>query len=336
MSPDCCLLVLSLGKSGMVEKSLGVVDSISVGFKLVQRHIWLILLPALVDLWLWLGPHLSISDTVNSLLAAWPTAGLPSDVSELVTASQQMLQTASQQLNLLWLLSNSLTWFNVLMPGLVEPARFTTAGAAVQVQPGLILLGAPLLLAVGLGLGSVFLTSVVSRLQAETAPAGSWLGHAFRLWIRVLLYGLVMAVLLMGFALASSLFLSMVLVLVPALATPLASLGVLLGGWIVVWIYLLLYFAVAAMAWDGVAPGQAMWRSANVVGRNFWSTLGLVMLTVVIMGGFQFIWQRLAQFSPWLVLVSIIGNAFLLTGLTTARLVFYKDRYARWQQALAT
>ena len=140
---------------------------------------------------------------------------------------------------------------------------------------------------------------------------------------------------LMALLMISSLALSFVLLLAPSLATPLASLGLLLGGWLLIWFYLILYFVVAALAWDGASLRQAVWYSANVVGRNFWSTLGLIVLIMVILGGFQFIWQRLAQMSPWLVVVCIAGNSFLLAGLTAARLVFYQDRLARWQKTWA-
>jgi hypothetical protein len=319
-----------------VEKPLGIIDSISAGFRVVQRHPWLIILPLLVDIWLWLGPHLSISQIVELLLKTWPTAELPSDISQMVIASQEMLRDIGQQFNLFWLVSNSLTWFNVLLPGLVAPARFAAAMQPQQVQLATVWIAAPLALAAGLGLGSAFIISVTAQMQPATGSAGFWLRRGLRVWGLTALYALALSGMLLAVLMISSLGLSFLLLLAPSLATPLASLGVLLGGWVLIWFYLILYFVVAALAWDGATLRQAVWYSANVVGRNFWSTLGLIVLITVILGGFQFIWQRLAQIGPWLVIVCIAGNAFLLTGLTAARLVFFQDRLARWQKTLVT
>lgn len=310
---------------------LGVVDSLSVGFRVAQRHLWLVLVPIIVDLWLWLGPHLSVAGLTTQLVNALPTAGLPADVAQITEASRQMLLEASRQFNLLWLMSNGLTWFSLLMPGLLAS---TSASSATQVSAGWLLVVAPLLLAGGLGMGSLFLTGIVSRLDESQRSPALFVRRALRLWLRVMVYGLLLALLALAFLFTASLFLSLAALVLPALATLLVSLGALLTSWLVLWAYFMLYFVVAAMAWDGVSPSQAVWRSVNVVGRNFWGTLGLVLLTALILAGFRLIWQQVASLGPAAVVVSIMGNAFLLTGLAAARLAFYRDRYLRWQQAL--
>ena len=58
--------------------------------------------------------------------------------------------------------------------------------------------------------------------------------------------------------------------------------------------------------------------------------LGLLLLTTLILWGFGLIWQRLASTSLLGALVVIFGNAVLITGLTAARLIFYRERSAQW------
>ena len=144
-----------------------------------------------------------------------------------------------------------------------------------------------------------------------------------------------LAVMLFAAVMLLSLVLAPILMVAPQVGTGLTTLLALLIGWLMLWLYFMLYFVLAALVTDGVGLGQAMWRSFNVVSRNFWSTLGLVILTTVILAGFGFIWQRLAPQSPGGTAVAIVGNALLLTGLTAARLLFYKDRSARWLAAQA-
>lgn len=322
---------------------MGLIDTLTAGFRTVRQHVWLLLLPLLLDLWFWLGPQLSIRPLIAGILKLWPSAGLPPELEQMSTLYQQTLSEAGTRFNLLWLLNNELTWLNQLLPGLNQPARFTASASPIEVAPLALLLWAPLLLATGLGLGSAFLTSVMSQLpspegaNAQDSPKGLrfWVRRGLRTWGLTVVYGVLLLGLLVIVVMMLSLALTAVLLIIPSLGTPLSTLSFLLLGWVVVWTYFMLYFVVAALVSDGVGLGQAIWRSANVVTRNFWPTVGLALLSAVILGGFGFIWQRLAVLSPVGTLVGILGNALLLTGLVAARLIFYRDRYARWQQALA-
>lgn len=340
---------------------MGLIDTLTTGFRLVQRRPWLIILPVLLDLWLWLGPHLSIKPLVDGLLAIWSPANLPPDLAQYVEPYRQTLVAVGADFNLWWLLNNSLTWLRTLTPGLAEPARFAAASATIEVQPVALVLWVPLLLVVGLGLGSALLTAIASQLPplravdpAKPGAAGAeattqsdvgdpepqalsfWVRRGVRTWGLATVFGLALLLLVVALTGILSIALAPILVVAPQVATGLSTLVALLLGWVILWAYLMLYFVVAALVTDGASLTQALWCSANVVARNFWPTLGLVVLTTVILAGFGFIWQRLAVLSPWGVLVGIVGNSILLVGLVAARLLFYQDRYARWQAALAT
>jgi hypothetical protein len=336
---------------------LGLIDTLASGFRLAQRKPWLLVLPVLADLWLWLGTHLSIKPLIDGILALWSPATLPPDFAAMAGPYQQMLSSAGDSFNLWWLLSNELTWLHLLIPGLDAPARFAPATPVTEVPTLALILWVPLLLLVALGLGSLFVTAVTSQLQAFRAtpsPAerlpdsgeqaaqvqdqpglGHWVRRGLRTWLMVSVYGLLVLALLILVILALSIVLTGVMLVAPSLSAGFGTLSVLLVGWVVIWFYLMLYFVVAALVVDGTSLPQALWRSANVTSRNFWATIGLVILTNLILGGFGFIWQRLAVLSPWGVLAGILGNAFLLTGLVATRLMFYRERYANWQATLA-
>jgi len=85
-----------------------------------------------------------------------------------------------------------------------------------------------------------------------------------------------------------------------------------------------------AIVLDDANVVTAVWRSINVVVRNFWGTVGLWLLTQFILVGFSLIWQRLSQW-PLGGFIGIIGNAYLATGLIAASIYFYQDRCAKWQ-----
>ncbi len=100
--------------------------------------------------------------------------------------------------------------------------------------------------------------------------------------------------------------------------------------WLSLWLFLSLFFVTPAIVLDDANVATAVWRSVNVVVRNFWGTVGLWLLTQFILVGFSLIWQRLSQW-PLGGVVGIFGNAYLATGLIAASIYFYQDRYARWQ-----
>jgi hypothetical protein len=54
-------------------------------------------------------------------------------------------------------------------------------------------------------------------------------------------------------------------------------------------------------------------------------------LVVLVNSALQLIW-RLADTGSWLVVLGMIGNAFISTGLIVATFVFFKDRYRYWQE----
>ena len=68
-----------------------------------------------------------------------------------------------------------------------------------------------------------------------------------------------------------------------------------------------------------------------MVGRNLPSTLGLLILALILSEGFVRIWVRLSA-NSWGVPIGILGNAYIGAGLTAATLLFYRARYQQWQR----
>ena len=333
---------------------MGLIDTLSCGFKVVQRRPWLILLPVLLDLWLWLGPRWSIQPLADSLLRLLAAQNLPPEMAVLVDPYRELLLAAGANFNLWWLLDNNPTWLSTILPGLAGPARLGAEPAAITGSAAALLLWAPLLLLLGVALGSLFMAAVASQLpvqrpdeeetpdQAANAAgmpqqgsgAGFWLRRALRTFGLATLFSLLILALLLLVSLLLSLVMTPLFLISPQAGAGAASLAALMIGWFAVMAYLMLYFVLAAIVSDGIGLRQAIWRSLNVVYRNFWSTVGLLLLLTLISWGLGLIWQRLAATSTLGVLVAIAGNAVLITGLTAARLIFYRDRCGRWLAAL--
>jgi hypothetical protein len=126
----------------------------------------------------------------------------------------------------------------------------------------------------------------------------------------------------------------MVLLVIGAVSPALASLfGTIMIG-LLAWVSFYGIFFIAALTVNSTSIWRAIWNSFNIVLRNFWATLGLFLLINLIGGGLTILWQQLSTGS-WLTLVGIVGNAYIGTSLVTASLLFYRDRYTRWQELIA-
>jgi len=58
-----------------IRRPMGALACIVTGFEVVARHPTLIILPLALDLWLWLGPRLSIAPVLQASVDRAGTAG---------------------------------------------------------------------------------------------------------------------------------------------------------------------------------------------------------------------------------------------------------------------
>src|SRR5436189_1326939 len=91
---------------------LGVIDSLSAGYRFLGRRLDLLIVPILLDLLFWLCPRLSLAPLFKQAgelySQASSTQGLPQD---MVTQTTALLAQVGEQSNLLNVLANS--WLHV-------------------------------------------------------------------------------------------------------------------------------------------------------------------------------------------------------------------------------
>lgn len=311
------------------ETHIGVIDSLSAGLNLITERAWIIVVPVLLDIWYWLGPRLSISPLlrrieellIRSAPAAMPEAPVDIDV------VNNMIDVIGQQFNLFSLLSASLMGVPTLMAG----ASSNDAGV-LEISGWMALIGAAtFLILVGLAIGCLYFTLIVRELVEEPGDHLPLLRQAGVMWLRIV--ALVLLVLFLGVALFVPY--SFLIGLLSLIAGGVASVLMSLFYVGVIWAAVYLFFTVDAIALNDVGPIRAIWNSANIVARNFWSAFGLIALIFILSQGLSLIWQRLGEVHPVGMIIGIAGHAFIGSGLVAAGLLFYRDRYQHWKQQVA-
>lgn len=298
----------------------GVIDTLSAGYGVVNRHPWILLMPILLDLFLWAGPQVSAARLMSQALGR--AALLNANRGALLAPDQERdLVAAAESFNLL----------SALAPSIIGVPSFV---AAVGIRDPLHSLyvgswGAALVLLVGawLGgslLGSLYYTALAAGVLGETAAPARLVPLAIRAWGRVLAYLLLLAGVALLFGLPVG-FLTLSAVLVAPMLGSLVVTAVIMA---MTWAAIYLFFAPEAIFLSRVGPLQAIRNSVAVVRFRFWGAFGIIVLITVILLGMGRVWDlALERFpSPWGIGIGIVGNAYISTGLVAASFHFYRER----------
>ncbi len=313
---------------GVGESWQAVIDSLSAGYRFLGRRIELLVIPVLLDVWLWLGPQLSIAPVVEDFVRYYERAAAVEGMPAIApAASPQMLLEASQNSNLMdSLVSGTL----MHVPSLLATIGPVGGGDVYEIGSAAAALG----LFTGLSVLGLLIGAVYMNLLAQTLPLGGGtkpataadlIRLALRQWLKVMLFLVLLIVLLFAVAMPVVIGSALLAFVSPALTSLLlfAFFGLTLA------LMFYLYFVTAAIVLDDLAVHRAVVQSFAVVRRNFLATLLFIVLTSVISVGITLIVNRLALLSSVGVAAAILVNAYVGSGLALALFVFYRTRVLR-------
>jgi hypothetical protein len=307
---------------------MGVLACLAAGFEIVARHPAIILMPLLLDLFLWLGPRLSLAPifaTLEQFFTTFWTAG-----ASTVPEAQQMTLLLAQTFNELAMRYNL---FTVLSPApLFGTPTIMAAQLTVERPMGVrpeIVVASPfvvfgwivLLTIVGFGINALYLRVIGRQVIAETESALPNPQSFLPLWGGLIALALIVLsisgiLMLTGFSVAA---------LVSLLSTGLAFFVLTLFFALITFVGFHLIFAIPGMVQLRRSPLHAIRESILLTRGDFVSISFLVLLILVISQGFNVVWT-LPNPATWSNLIGIAGHAFVSTALIATLFVFYQDR----------
>lgn len=314
---------------------MGIIDTMSAGFDRVTKRLWLILVPVLVDIGIWIGPKLSVNRLSQAAAAALPSATeLGSQYQESIELARDWLADLGAGANLLSMLSMRALGLPSLT-GTFTPKTELLAAAQrvieVETWPALLSL-VVLLVLLSLLIGCFCLSWIAQEARDEKINMTYALQVTGRSWVRLVvlvllgLLAVAMAIIGMG------VMYSTLAVLSPQLAWLVLSLFGVGSLWISVYAGIIFFFTPKAIVLDNMGILHSLWSSLNIVHRNFFSAIAFILLVNIIQAGLLYIWRMLAVSSVG-TLIGIVGNAYVSTGLVMAGFIFYRDRFVAWQEA---
>lgn len=289
---------------------MGVIDALGDGYRIVVRRPYLIVIPVLLDLIIWLLPPISV-------LA--PTA---------TTTGSDSLGPGSIEFGreVSWLLGLFVPSIGLLAGDLdagKSPIELTTIASTVVTIVTLV--------GIGVVIASVYLVLLANVIDArgETFDfAQAWGTKSPKLLGLVLGSGAVIALATGVFALVATVLGAAAGLLpgvfgIPLLLLLIALLIALLVGLVAA--SLVLYFAILALILEPVSVRASIRNSVIFLKSNRSPAIVFVFLTFIIQMGLGFIWSGLSGAIPGLI-VSLLGSAFIGTAISAASMIFYLSR----------
>ncbi len=312
----------------------GVMGALRAGFDAVSSHVWLILLPLLLDIFLWLGPRLSVGRLVRPFFEivfsqARRTLTSAADLQRF-TEYQAAFSDLMERFNLLSLFSK-LQLFPIGVSSLLAqtmPAE-TPLGAGnvlhVSSYPGLVGL-ALVFVILGWVVGGLYFRWV-SRIVLGDAHPEAKISFSWAV-IQSLILSALWVIGLIIIMIPTMLILTVLTLLSPVLASGALLLILLFSFWLIV----PLFFTPHGIFVRGQNAFYSIFTSLKMA-RFTLPTSGLFILAVFLLStGLNYLWS-VPPDDSWMLLVGIAGHAFIRTALLAASFVYYRDMNV-WLQAI--
>ena len=313
---------------------LGIIDSLSAGYRLLIQRLELLLLPLLLDAFLWFAPRLSVEPLLQNFASFYSgifaqlgdapeTAG--SGLADLPVEVTKAMDAAGKSFNLFDLLVSSSLYhvpsLLVTLPGLKTEQASQEIASLLNASSSALILGL-----LGLLLGVVYmnlLARIVPLGEGEKSATPPLFASAIvRHWLRSLGFLLAMLLFLLMLYIPIAVGITLLMLISPALG---AGAMVLMGGLVTV-IFFYLYFVTVGLVLDNLTVRAAVMRSIVLVRHNFWSTLGFFLLTNLISVGITLLLREIVALGVAGLVGGALVNAFVGTGLAMALLIFYRTR----------
>jgi hypothetical protein len=299
----------------------GVWSTLAAGFDLTAKHPWIILLPMLVDVFIWLGPRLRFQRIVEQLVAE-----LPSEV-EVMEFTQQLIEVGPHT-NLFSVLSVPLIGVPALLAGLA-PEKTPISARAIDINSGSNWLALIFVLSIaGLFLSALYyvtISVVIGQREetGETEKVDRWFKKIGGTWLRflglALLFLLVAIIIYIPISIIGAVF----FLLSPLLGT----MVVLVAPFIIFWIAIYLSFTPPGITLNNRSLIQAVKESVQLVQKNL--PVVLLMILAILLLGAIIDWLLIAaENGTWFTMFNILIHAFVHTGFVTAFFILYQDRSA--------
>jgi hypothetical protein len=306
----------------------GIFSSIKAGFDITANKPSIMLLPVLLDLFLWLGPKLQINGLLRVLLRqieifAKEGTTPPADVQRVKETLDNLI---ALDVNLFGILRTVPIGVSSLLGKNASPHTPLGTPVAYQIESAFVfLLAVGVLLFIGWGLGSVYFAWVARVALKETEKLPKWFGRTV---LQTVLLAVFLTIILLAFGFPMAIVFSLFVQINPTLAQIALFLFALFAMWLIVPVF----FVAHGIFVKKENLFRSMLSSFHLSRFTLPTSSFFVISVIILSQGFNILWLTPSSGS-WMLLLGIFGHAFITTALLAASFIYYRDMNA-WLETL--
>ena len=294
----------------------GLIASLMRGFDSVANHILVILPPVLLDVFLWLGPHLRLKNFLQPLVDQLPALAkaFPASFPDVATV-QSAWMIFINQFNLFMILRTfpvgATSLLSLQMPvqtPLGTPAALD-AGSFVGIFSWVVVL-----VLLGWLIGAVYYFWISG---VALKPQGRSLSNSIK-------QTMFLSIIWLGILFVLGLPVLLVLSAITYFSPTVGQIMFFIGALLLIWLIMPVFFSVHGIFTLQLDAFRSILGSLRMVRFTLPNTGLFLLVFVIINTGMNFLWNTPAD-NSWWMLVGIAGHAFVSSALLAASFIYYRD-----------
>lgn len=306
-----------------------MMNAIIAGFNVVANNLVLLVLPVLIDLFLWLGPQVSIREalkpSIDDVVRLLKQINSP-QVANQMNVISEVWEQILVEFNLLGTIRTMPIGVPSLMSSVLTQSTPLGSATIYEVPSIPLALGIWLVvILVGFIVGCVYFC----MLAWATAEDGGIFELKF--FLKKVLYALALTLSLVVGLLVITIPALMLISVIALISPGLGDFAMMFVGFLLIWMLLPLVFTPHAIFSGKSGLVVSAMTSVRLV-RSFMPGTGLFLIVALVFSqGLNVLW-RVPPSNSWMTLIGILGHAFILTAIFAASFVYFRNGL-RWMIA---
>lgn len=300
-----------------------IIAALRGGFDAIANRVYIVLIPVLLDVWIWLGPHIQIKSLMSAFVDSLKTMpGVdPSQTGGLLPTDPGVFQSIIERVNLMAILRAYPVGLPSLVSGILPLEAPIGNPIFIDVTSPVVVIILWLLLTIlGILAGTFYFILVA---QAALERQVFWL-KALKEWPQrlpqVVLLTLMAGVILVILLVPSTCILSFV----SMGGIPVSQIAVIMLVGMLLWLLFPLAFTPQGIFTLRINILASIQRSIVLTRMTLPTTALFFLVILVASQGLDVLWRVPAE-NSWLTLVGLAGHAFVASALLAATFVYYRD-----------
>jgi hypothetical protein len=298
-----------------------IIQALLFGFNTIANKPYLMILPVLLDLFLWFGPGWRVDEYIKPLLTNISRLPIETtgDYGRFFEVYQSLWQEILRDLDL----AVSLRTFPIGVPSLmVSKSPFINPlgnSPIISLGSSLEILGVWLLfLLVGFTLANVYYRKISSQVINNSSTTD--MKAFFRTLLQIILIPFILSIILIFLSIPFFLLVSFLALI----STSISGFIIILLGILLIWILMPLIFTPHSIFLFKQNLLSAMMTSISVVRTSMARTAWFILLAFLMIEGLNYLW-RMPNPDNWFLVLGIFGHAFIVTAVIAASFYYFLD-----------